>query len=140
MAYDQRQWGSKWPVDEHVPGFRNEALAFMTSCESTVHKLLECFALGLGMPYEDFKMVHTFNSGCNANGDNRFHLFHTRRRYNCGLGQLHLLLYDMPVSLQKCRANLTLSAVLLFANTCLLFVGTGQLCKGLQQRHALHEL
>lgn len=87
MAYDQRQWGSKWPVDEHVPGFRNEALAFMSSCESVVHKLLECFALGLGMPYEDFKTVHTFDSGA--------------------LGQTQLLLYDMPVGLQKCRANLT---------------------------------
>ena len=57
MAYDQRQWGSKWPVDEHVPGFRNEALTFMGKCEGVVHKLLECFALGLGMPYEDFKKV-----------------------------------------------------------------------------------
>lgn len=57
MAYDQRQWGSKWPVDEHVPGFRNEALAFMGKCEGVVHKLLECFALGLGMPYEEFRKV-----------------------------------------------------------------------------------
>ncbi len=57
MAYDQRQWGSDWPVDDNCPGFRDEALTFMGNCESVVHKLLECFAVGLGLPYEDFKKV-----------------------------------------------------------------------------------
>jgi isopenicillin N synthase-like dioxygenase len=57
VAYDQRQWGSHWPVDNNCPGFRDEALTFMGDCESVVHKLLECFAIGLGMPYEDFKKV-----------------------------------------------------------------------------------
>ena len=57
MAYDQRQWGSHWPVDDSCPGFRDEALTFMGNCESVVHKLLECFAVGLGLPYEDFKKV-----------------------------------------------------------------------------------
>lgn len=57
VAYDQRQWGSHWPVDDNCPGFRDEALTFMGNCESVVHKLLECFAIGLGMPYEDFKKV-----------------------------------------------------------------------------------
>ena len=57
VAYDQRQWGSHWPVDDNCPGFRDEALTFMGDCESVVHKLLECFAVGLGMPYEEFKKV-----------------------------------------------------------------------------------
>ena len=57
VAYDQRQWGSHWPVDDSCPGFRDEALNFMGKCESVVHKLLECFAVGLGMPYDDFKKV-----------------------------------------------------------------------------------
>ena len=29
----------------------------MGKCESIVHMLLECFAVGLGMPYDDFKKV-----------------------------------------------------------------------------------
>ena len=57
VAYDQRQWGKHWPVDDHCPGFRDEALAFMRKCDSVVHKLLECFALALGMPAEDFQKV-----------------------------------------------------------------------------------
>ncbi|DBA67852.1 hypothetical protein WJX79_009733 [Trebouxia sp. C0005] len=71
VAYDQRQWGSHWPVDDNCPGFRDEALTFMGNCESVVHKLLECFAIGLGMPYEDFKKALD-NSAQDCNSAMRF--------------------------------------------------------------------
>ena len=54
VAYDQRGWGSDWPTDACVPGFRKQTLAFMHKCHDLCLYILECFAEGLGLPLDSF--------------------------------------------------------------------------------------
>ena len=57
LGYDQRGWGSEWPLEPAMPGVRETSLAFMDQCHALCCKILQLFAVGLGLPADAFEKV-----------------------------------------------------------------------------------
>ena len=57
LGYDQRGWGSEWPLEPAMPGVRKTSLAFMDKCHALCCKILQLFAVGLGLPSDAFEKV-----------------------------------------------------------------------------------
>ena len=64
VAYDQRGWGTDWPTEACVPGFRKQTLTFMHKCHDLCLFILECFAEGLGLPLDSFSKVCHLQAAC----------------------------------------------------------------------------
>lgn len=75
VAYDQRGWGTDWPTEACVPGFRKQTLAFMHKCHDLCLFILECFAEGLGLPLSSFSKVRHLENLCSYNAS-----LHTTQR------------------------------------------------------------
>ena len=58
----QMQFGSgmdgRWLADEDIPGFKDDALAFMLKVQAVSERLMVCFARGLGFPDKFFIEAH----------------------------------------------------------------------------------
>jgi len=48
----------KWPSDEDLPRFKNDAMDFMQKCQDVSLKIMSCFADALDLPADYFAKAH----------------------------------------------------------------------------------